>query len=349
MSVKRYSTKEQEIFLWVIIPYVLILNTIVFGTCIFRMAYPFMLALIVSAVYLFAFYFLCGLVAVMIQRRFPTNQDVFRRISFMLPAFYLMNTLMVTVIYGMYGKLVDVGCEPVTANFFWALGFSCLASTLITFLNEAAVNWANWKNAVSETEQLKNAYQKTRLFGLKGQVNPHFLFNCFNSLSSLIQDDAGKAEKFLDEMTKVHRYMLRGDEEQLVPLSEEIRYARSYMYLTKSRFGDAVRFEIDLDPDYERLYLPPLTLQAVMENIIYTNSASKSAPLHLTIRGEGEYLGISNTVQSRLSTGSGAYEDELDNLVHKYRLLNAPDIRIMEDETERTILIPLFKHREVGL
>jgi sensor histidine kinase YesM len=349
MSIRRYSTKEQEIFLWVIIPYVLVLNTIVFGTCIFGMAYPFALSLVLSTVYLFAFYFLCGLVAVMIQKRFPTNQDVFRRISFMLPAFYLMNTLMVTGLYGIYGKLVDVGCPPLTANFFWALGFSCVASTLITFLNEAAVNWNNWKKAITETEQLKNAYQKTRLFGLKGQVNPHFLFNCFNSLSSLIHDDAEKAEKFLDEMTKVHRYMLRGEEEQLVPLSEEIRYARSYMYLTKSRFGDAVRFDIQVDPDDERLYLPPLTLQAVMENIIYTNSASKSAPLRLSIRREGEYLGIVNTVQSRMSAATSAYEDELDNLVNKYRLLNAPEIRFMEDGPERKILIPLFKQREAGL
>jgi sensor histidine kinase YesM len=345
----RYSSKEQQIFLWVIIPYLLAMNSLLFGSCMFSSASAFLLSILVSTAYLFVHYSLCGIVAVLIQRRFPSNQDVFRRISVMLPVFYMMNILMVTGIYGIYGKLIDIGCEPITGNFFWALGFCCLASTLITFLNEAALNWNKWKDAVTETEQLKNAFRKTRLFGLRGQVNPHFLFNCFNSLSSLIQEEPEKAEQFLDEMTRVHRYMLRGEDEHLVSLAEEIKYARSYLSLTKSRFGDAIQVDINVGPEYDKTYLPPLTLQAVIENIIYTNSASKSSPLRLRIRGEGEYLGICNTIQARMSRDPATHDEELDNLVNKYRLLNAPQISIREEGSERKILIPLFKEKEVPL
>ena len=119
-------------------------------------------------------------------------------------------------------------------------------STVITFINEGMANWENWKNSLSESEKLKNAYQRSKLLGLKGQINPHFLFNCFNTLSGLIQENEEEAEKFLDEMTKVHRYLLRGDDEYLVPLADEMKFAAAYLYLTKARFGNAIVTEVNV-------------------------------------------------------------------------------------------------------
>ena len=96
-------------------------------------------------------------------------------------------------------------------------------------------NWDGWKQSLSEGEKLRNAYQRSKLLGLKGQINPHFLFNCFNTLSALITVDKEEAEEFLNEMTKVHRYMLRSDDEYLVTLADEMKFANSYLSLTKSR------------------------------------------------------------------------------------------------------------------
>ena len=91
---------------------------------------------------------------------------------------------------------------------WWAIAYGCIISTALVFINEGYANWEVWKASLAETEKLKNAYRRSKLPGLKGQINPHFLFICFNTLSGLIQEDEMKAEKSLDEITKVHLYLL---------------------------------------------------------------------------------------------------------------------------------------------
>jgi ligand-binding sensor domain-containing protein/sensor histidine kinase YesM len=343
----RYSDKELQVFLWVIIPYTLGMNTIVFGDCIYSGLTTFAISFVVSVVYLFVVYSIFGLVAVIIQRRFPANNDLFRRVGLMLPIFYVMNVLLVTGFYKLFNFLKPVDCTPINNNVLLAIGFACLASTVITFLNEAMANWDRWKASVTETDQLKNAYQKTKLLGLKGQINPHFLFNCFNSLSSLISEDEEKAELFLDEMTKVHRYMLRGDDDQLVTLEEELRFVQSYLYLTNVRFGEAIIARIDVSDSVRQKYVPPLSLQVILENTIYTNTASKSSPLRLTITDDGKNVVIMNSVQTKLSKDASGFEEGLDNLITKYKLLHVADITVDERSAERIIILPLLEEKEV--
>lgn len=350
MALSRYSNKEIQIFFWVIIPYVIGINTIVFGECIYGSLKLFATFFGLSTLYLFCVYFFFGLVAVVIQRRFPANHDLFKRIGIMLPVFYLMNILLLTGLYSFYDFVKPNNCLPKLENFWWAFAFGCVSSTVITFLNEAIVNWDRWKNSVTETEQLKNAYQKTKLLGLKGQINPHFLFNCFNSLSSLISEDEERAELFLDEMTKVHRYMLRGDDDQLVTLNEELKFAQSYLYLTNVRFGEAIKATVNVDDEMRDKYLPPLSLQVILENIIYTNTATRSSPLMLEISSDDDQtLLITNSVQSRMRKDTGGFEEGLDNLITKYKLLHASGVTVHESETERTIVLPLLDKKEVAI
>jgi sensor histidine kinase YesM len=349
MASKRYSDKELQVFVWVILPYITGMNSILFEQCVFTGFKSFIVPFFLSAAYLFAVYFIFGLVAVLIQRRFPASHDLFRRIGVMLPVFYLMNVLLVTGIYDFYRLIRAVDCTPISANFWGAVAFGCLASTVITFLNEGIVNWDKWKASVTETEQLKNAYQKTRLLGLKGQINPHFLFNCFNSLSSLINEDEGKAVRFLDEMTKVHRYMLRGADDQLVSLDDELKFANSYLFLTNVRFGEAIKAAIEVGGNIGEKFLPPLSLQVILENIIYTNTASKSSPLSLSITAAEDGLVIRNTVRTRDRVEATGLEEGLDNLITKYRLLHVSAIRVEETSGERKIFLPLMSSKEAGV
>lgn len=344
---KRYSDKEMKVFFWIIAPYTLAMMSIVFGECIFSGIRTFGIAFFLTAAYLFIAYSVFGLVAVLIQRRFPANNDLFRRVGIILPIFYVMNILLVTGLYGFFNFIKPFACVPVNNNLLWAIGYGCLASTVITFLNEAIVNWDRWKASVTETEQLQNAYQKTKLLGLKGQINPHFLFNCFNSLSSLISEDEEKAEQFLDEMTKVHRYMLRGDDDQLVTLEEELKFVQSYLFLTNVRFGEAIIAKIDVSSAIREKYLPPLSLQVILENIIYTNTASKSSPLRLSISDDGDNIIIRNSVQTKITRDASGFEEGLDNLITKYKLLHVADITVNETGAERIIILPLLEEKEV--
>jgi LytS/YehU family sensor histidine kinase len=231
---------------------------------------------------------------------------------------------------------------------WWTTGFGCLASTMLTFINEAAAGWDKWKTSVTETGRLQNAYQKSRLLSLKRQINPHFLFNCFNTLSSLISENGEEAEQFLDEMTKVYRYLLKGDEEPLVSLDEELRFIDAYLYLSITRFGSALNITINVEENSRTKKIAPLSLQVILENIIYRNAFSKANPIHIQIYTTGSStLVIHNTLQPKNSSDALNYEEALDDLVSKYKLFSGQEVEIYETATQRDILIPLIEKEEV--
>ncbi len=347
MKMKSYSSREQVIFLWFVIPYTLVINSLVLGSCFFTTVAIFVQALFTGIFYFALVYTLFGLVAGLVKKRYPEDAKLFRRIAVMLPLFFVMNLLAVQLLYLLYEAVRPGHCEPAREMQWWVTGFACLASMVLTFLNEAAAGWDKWKASITETEQLKYAYQKTKLLGLKGQVNPHFLFNCFNTLSSLISEDEEAADAFLDEMTKVHRYMLRSDDEQLTPLTEELKFTASYLYLIKERFGDAIQTNIEVEESFLGLLLPPLSLQVILENIIYNNVASKSAPLKIGISSMGHQLMIQHTVNLKTKSDKSDEEEGLDNLIKKYELLNNSRITISEIGSQRIIILPLMQKKEL--
>ena len=187
--------------------------------------------------------------------------------------------------------------------------------------------------------------------GLKSQVTPHFLFNSLNTLSSLISEDEAAAEKFLNEMSKVYRYMLRNDDDQLVTLQTEHSFIDSYIYLLKARYGPALELECHVPEEEKHKYLPPLTLQVIIENVISQNAFSKSTPLNISISvSSGGTLVIRNNIQAKIITEAMDYESGLDNLVNKYRLLTHSSVDIEEKITERVIRLPLIiKNEKVAL
>ena len=351
MYFKRYSRIEPMIFIWFILPYTILLNLLLFGYCLFSSAGNFLLRLSISLVYFTAIYFIFGIVALLVKKRFPGDHELFRRIGILLPLFCVMNLLSIQAIYWLYEKAPMGDCPVRRSMEWWVTGYACLASAIVTFVNEAALGWEKWKAAMMETDRLNSAYQKSRLMSLKRQLHPHFLFNCFNTLSSLIQENETEAGKFLDELTKVYRYLLKGAEEQLVSLSEELKFIDAYLYLVKTRFGPALEVEMRIDNGDESKTIAPMSLLIVLENIIYRNAFSKTRPLRIDIqtRIDGSLL-IQNSLQPKPVTGDGPDQEEgLDDLVGKYRLLGGPEMVIRETMTSRSVFIPLIEKSEPPL
>lgn len=349
MRLKRYSDKEPVLFLWFMVPYAFFFDWIFFGNCYFS-SFGIFLAISGISVLFFGFiYFLFGTIAMLIKKRFPGDSDLFRRILTMLPIFYLMTVLMVQGIYFLYENLSFTSCPIRRWTEWWATGYGCLCSTIITFVNEAVAGWEKWKTSITETSRAQSNYQKSRLLVLKRQINPHFLFNCFNTLSSLINEDEEEAEKFLDEMTKVYRYLLKGDNEQLVTLGEELQFIHSYFYLNKIRFGNALQLELTIADACRDQKLPPLSLQIIVESIIYRNAFSKTQPLFINISAKDGELVIENNLQPKQVKDIVNYEEELDNLFNKYQLLNPTRVVIAETETTAKIILPLLKSEEEAI
>src|SRR6185436_1464397 len=154
-------------------------------------------------------------------------------------------------------------------------GFALLNSIFILpvllIAYEIIYHYAQLKDAARQREKLEKEKLKAELQQLKGIVNPHFLFNNLNSLSSLIAEDPVKAQDFLDELTKVFRYLLRNNETELTMLAQELDFIHSYYRLLQLRYGDAISMNIRIDKPSEQLMIPPLTLQLLIENAVKHN------------------------------------------------------------------------------
>ena len=219
-----------------------------------------------------------------------------------------------------------------------AIGLTLVATTLW----EAEYVWGEWKKSLAEKQALEQLSIRQEFETLKNQVNPHFLFNCFNTLSSLINEDSAKAEAFLNELSKVYRYLLRNNEDGLSTLDNELRFIQSYYVLLNTRYGDAIQLQIETDPSYGGYLLPSLSLQLLVENAVKHNVVSKQQPLVIDIfTTAGNKLAVNNNLQCKLvkapSAGIG-----LENIRAKYELLNEDGFQVLEDEKNFTVVLPLM-------
>lgn len=324
-------------------PYIFFMNLLIFGICILSNWTGFLYTFLISGLYFVLVYGVFGYVAVVIQRRFPSASDLFLRVSYMLPVFYGMNILAIYGVFQLYSNLKLLNCLPVENHIWWTILYACIMSTVITFINEGLANWEKWKNSLSEKERLKNAYRRTKLLGLKGQINPHFLFNCFNTLSGLIVVDEEKAEQFLDDMTLVHRYLLRNDDDYLVELRDELRFAKAYLRLTCARFGESVQCSFSISDDKFNQRIPPLSMHVLLENIIYTNAMSKDHPIVLKIQTIGQVLIIHHNIRPKTIVQNLNLHEGLDNLKENFQLLHGQEMKIVENSNWREITLPMFE------
>ena len=236
-------------------------------------------------------------------------------------------------------------------DLFWALrvSFFILSGSLIgAGLTELAYAFRQWRTNQNEVEQMQEKQLQTELEAVKQQVNPHFLFNCLNSLSVLITDAPGTAEKFVDEMSKVYRYQLSVNgpdkEDILVTLDSELRFIRSYIYLLETRFENGISIELDVKEVFFSGQMVPLTFQILIDHAIHYNMVSPSRPLRIRIATtETGQLEFRHNRQPKMLTmpleTQGIYV-----LINRYKFLfnRAGAVQLKDDDNEFAIILPLI-------
>jgi hypothetical protein len=176
---------------------------------------------------------------------------------------------------------------------------------------------------------------------LKNQIDPHFLFNSLNVLSSLIEENPESAQKFTTSLSKVYRYVLEQKDKELVSVAEELKFAKTYMNLLKMRFENSITFEIPEGFDNEEAKVVPLSLQLLLENCIKHNVVSEAKPLHVKISIENNQLVVTNNLQMKevLSDRKGV---GLQNIVNRYAILTKRTVLVEENEQEFKIFLPIL-------
>jgi len=202
----------------------------------------------------------------------------------------------------------------------------------------------NWKQA-SRTEVTQQRIiagtANAKFETLKNQIDPHFLFNSLNVLSSLIEENPENAQRFTTSLSKIYRYVLDQKDKELVSVTEELSFAKTYMNLLKMRFENSLFYELPETAINPEAKVVPLSLQLLLENTVKHNVVSEQKPLHIRIFIDGDYLAIQNdfqkkeVIQSRQGVG-------LQNIVDRYGIITNRKVLIEQNEKTFTVKIPIL-------
>lgn len=185
-------------------------------------------------------------------------------------------------------------------------------------------------------ENLQNRYT-----ALKNQTDPHFLFNCLNTLNGLIGRDDRRAQEYVQELAMVFRHTMR--DKVVVRLSEELEFVKSYLYLMCIRYFDGLKVVWHIDDKYLDYYVIPSGLQILVENAIKHNIASAKIPLTISISTKEDRIVVENKLQLREQSTSSSTGVGLDNLMEQYRLVFGKDIDIVSKDGQFSVSLPLIK------
>jgi phage-related protein len=295
-----------------------------------------------------------------IRKRYPTIEQTRQRIKTQVIIFPITLAVMVSILSGFYDRTAFWAYDFNLKDYAYDYGVGLVFTFIVAGVYEGTYIIREWKSTTLESEQLKHEQLQTQLDSLKNQVNPHFLFNSLNSLSSLIETDDKKAIAFINELARVYRYLLQSNEQELTTLRNELNFIQAYFFLLKTRFEQGIHLNINISERLREMQIPPLTLQLLVENAVKHNIISSAKPLTIRIFEDsgmpsqqpkrsitegGYFLIITNNLQKK-NCRVESNRMGLQNIFTKYKLLGQPDVEINQNTEAFTVRIPLIQTNE---
>ena len=294
--------------------------------------------------YFFVFSLICWIVNVALTESRGIRQSKYRKQKFYAVTLLFGGFLSIfCILLNSWLKVSFLTAAEVVAlqgrNKFVVFFFRGMLFNLFNAIHAAHIRqMKDHEQSMIELEHLKQANLQANLSGLKAQLSPHFLFNTFNTLSSLTGEQLVK--DYVDQMANVYRYLLDHHKHDLVELKRELDFTKSYLYIMQTRLESALEVSVLIEAGCITRPIPPLTLQLLVENAIRHNIASASRPLRISIRTQDGFLVVTNNVQPKTSmqktSGIG-----LTNVNERYMLLLGREIRIAMDGHFFTVKLPL--------
>ncbi len=241
----------------------------------------------------------------------------------------------------------------VTAAVAWLLaGFALpgesTAATLAVWVLTRAVVAALVAAAACEYFRLRArayapSFSEARLQALQARIRPHFLFNSFNTLITVIEKDPNLAVEYVENLSQFFRSIVSYKDVEVISLEEEIGLLENYIFIQSKRYGDSLKFinkvDLKIAPDG---FIPPLTLQLLAENALKHNAISHESPLLLELFIKDGYLVMRNNINPKYhkeeSTGIG-----LQNIKNRFNILGDQKIEIEVDQDFFNVSVPILK------
>lgn len=199
-----------------------------------------------------------------------------------------------------------------------------------------------WKKAIEHNEELKRENLIAKYEVLKNKVNPHFLFNSLNALSSVIDRKPELGSEFVKKLSDIYRYVLEQSDKELVSLDTEMKFVKDYIFLSKIRFGDALNFQSTL-PENTKIKVVPLGLQTLFENAIKHNIISDDMPLQIEVSMEDDFIVLKNNIQKKNIIMPDRKPYGLENLRNRYAYHTNSSIEINESDEYFMVSLPIIK------
>lgn len=222
------------------------------------------------------------------------------------------------------------------------LAVSAIIAFVIIGVNTGNFLISNWKNASLKAVELNQVAMEAELQSLKLQIDPHFVFNNLSVLSELILENQQLGYEYAENFAKIYRYLLVNSKKNVILLEDELKFLHSYMFLIHHRFGEGVHFEINVDEKSSQLYMPPLTLQLLVENALKHNKTNKREPLQVSIYTNNSRELIVENVLLPIEKPMDSSGIGIKNIIRRYNLLSEKEPQIIKTDTSYKVVIPLI-------
>jgi len=278
-----------------------------------------------------------------LMQKYKSNIYTPRRISIAFIGVVVLSVLAVFV--GRY----------IILTFFYEMSFEDLLATegVVNYIQPVSISliislvfYVFWfykyrqENKVKEQKIIAGT-ASAKFDALKNQLDPHFLFNSLNVLTSLIEEDPYQAQKFTTSLSKVYRYVLEQKNKDLISVDEELKFAKTYVRLLKMRFEDSIVFEIPEQSSNPEAKIIPLSLQLLLENAVKHNIVTSEKPLHIKVFEKDGMLQVSNNLQEKQvvkkSSGVG-----LTNIQQRYGILTDRRVQITKTTSDFSVALPML-------
>lgn len=257
--------------------------------------------------------------------------------ALLLIAFFVFTTALVTSFEYWIASNNAPGKYNLTSLFITVL----LAQTTI-YCIVWVINYTLVSKKKIQRERGKANMAQYRYLKLKHQVNPHFLFNSLNILDCLVCDQENdKASEYIHKLAGIYRYMIKSEDEDLVPLRDELAFVQKYIDLLHVRFPEGFKVDLNVQENSLNKYVLPCALQLLIENAIKHNAVTADRPLIIKLQTDDTHVWVSNNIIPKYgqieSIGLGQ-----KYLRQQYLDLSGKQIRIEQNEDEFKVTLPLI-------
>jgi two-component system LytT family sensor kinase len=276
---------------------------------------------------------------------YTSVKEFIRNVILRLLLFYFFVVIVAAILFVSVGAVMSYRQGVELSLFFKQLpekelrGF-VIGSTIGLLIGTVVFFFLQLIEVIRSEQQLKEDKMRYHYETLKNQLNPHFLFNSLNTLSSIIYQDVRQADKFISKLSSVYRYILDQQESKLVNLDHELAFVRDFFFLQQLRDGDRIHLEIEVDHP-SRYQILPVSLQLLVENALKHNMATTEKPLNIKISMSGsQYLLVKNNRQPKQQL-EGSFQIGLKNLNERVAMITGKEMIVEKNEEMFSVKIPI--------